>query len=205
MVIERLFIKEGIKEFQVEEFLAEKFERSGYSHTEIQRTPLGTRIVVYVNRPGLVIGRSGRQIKELTEDVKKKFGFENPMIDVREVDRPFLDASIVSNKIAKSIEKGINYKKVVHFYLDKIMEGGATGVQIRVGGKLGGEKSRFQKFRRGYITHSGEYSETLVDKGQSRAQLKLGAVGIEVKIMRQRPNEFELLKVEVKGEEKKAS
>ena len=70
MAVEKLFVKEGIKESEVEEFLQEKFERAGYSHTEIQRTPLGTRIIVYANRPGLVIGRSGRRIDELAEEVR---------------------------------------------------------------------------------------------------------------------------------------
>ena len=114
MAIEKLFIKEGIKKSEVEEYLKERFEKAGYSHTEIQRTPLGTRIIVYANKPGLVIGRSGRRIDELTEEVKKKFGFENPLIDVKEVTEPFLDVNIVANRIARALEKGINFKKVAN-------------------------------------------------------------------------------------------
>ena len=93
MAVERIFIKEGIRQAEVEEFLAKKFEKAGYSHTEIQRTPLGTRIIVYAHRPGLVIGRSGRKIKEITEEIKEKFKFENPLLDVREVEQPFLAVS----------------------------------------------------------------------------------------------------------------
>ena len=151
MVIERTFIKEGIKELKMQEFLAKKFERAGYSHAKIQRTPLGTRIVIYAHKPGLVIGRSGRRIKELTEEIKEKFGFENPMIDVKEVEQPFLDANIVAKRIANVLERGVNYKKVAHFYLGNVMNAGAIGVKIRIGGKLGGQKARSQKFKEGYI------------------------------------------------------
>ncbi|MEM5790620.1 MAG: 30S ribosomal protein S3 [Candidatus Aenigmatarchaeota archaeon] len=160
-MIEKTFVKEGIKRADMEEFLAKKFEKAGYSHTEISRTPLGTRIVVYAYKPGIVVGKSGRKIGEIVEEIKEKFGFENPMLDVREVDNPFLDANIVARRIARALEKGINYKKVVNYYLEKIMEAGAVGVEIRVGGKLAGvERSRFQKFKKGFIVHSGDYKET---------------------------------------------
>lgn len=191
MAIEKTFVKEGIKKSQVEDFLRERFERAEYSHTEIQRTPIGTRIVVYANKPGLVIGRSGRRISELTEEIKEKFGFENPLIDVREVENPFLDANIVATRIAKALEKGIHYKRVCNFYLEKIIESGAIGVQIRVAGKMAGtDRSRFQKFMKGFIAHSGDYAEKLVDRGYAKIVLKPGMVGIQVKIMREAPKEF---------------
>lgn len=202
MAVEKLFVKEGIKESEIEEYLRVKFEKAGYSHTEIQRTPLGTRIIVYANRPGLVIGRSGRKIDELSEDIKLRFGFENPLIDVKEVDNPFLDSNIVANKIARSLEKGINFKKLANFYLEKVMEAGAVGIAIRLAGKLAGsERSRFQKFKRGFVAFSGDYAEKLVDKGYAEAMLKPGKVGVQVWIMKESPKEFILKKgIEEKGE-----
>lgn len=195
MAIEKIFVKEGIKESQVEEYLREKFERAGYSRTEIQRTPLGTRIIVYAHKPGLVVGRSGRRINELTEEIKIRFGFENPLVDVKEVEQPFLDANIVARRIAHALERGINYKKVANYYVEKIMEAGAIGVSIRVAGKLAGsERSRFQKFRKGLLAHSGEYADKLVDKGYAQASLKPGVVGVQVKIMKEAPKEFVMKK-----------
>jgi len=88
MSVEKHFVKEGIKEAEIEEFLREKFNRAGYSHIEIQRTPLGTRIMVFANRPGLVIGKSGSRIKEITDEIQKRFEMENPMLDVREIENP---------------------------------------------------------------------------------------------------------------------
>jgi small subunit ribosomal protein S3 len=192
MAVEKLFVKEGIKEAEVEEFLAKRFEKAGYSHTEIQRTPLGTRIVVYAHKPGLVIGRSGKRIYEITDEIKAKFGFENPLVDVKEVENPMMDAKIVSQRIASALEGGINFKKVANFYLDKVMEAGATGIAIKIGGKLAGsERSRFQKFKKGFVAYSGDYADTLVDKGYATASIKPGIIGIQVKIMKSMPKEVE--------------
>ncbi|MEM5879376.1 MAG: 30S ribosomal protein S3 [Candidatus Aenigmatarchaeota archaeon] len=191
MAIEKVFVKEGIKESEVEAYLAKKFEKAGYSHTEIQRTPLGTRLIIYAHKPGLVIGRSGRKVDEITEEIRKKFGFENPLVDVREVENPFLDAHIVARRIANAIEKGINFKKVANYYLDRVMEAGAIGVHIKIGGKLAGKKrSRFQKFKKGFVAFSGDYAETLVEVGHAQASIKPGIVGIQVRIMRELPKEF---------------
>jgi small subunit ribosomal protein S3 len=202
MAIEKTFIKEGIKESQIENFLRNEFKRAGYSHTEIQRTPVGTRIVVYANKPGLVIGRSGKRVNEITKVVKEKFGFENPLIDVREVRDPMLDANIVASRIANSLERGIHYKRVCNFYLDKVMQAGAVGIQIEVAGKLAGvERSRFQKFRKGFVAHSGDYAEKLVDKGYAQAMLKPGIGGVQVKIMKEMPVEVKVKEVEEPKEE----
>lgn len=190
MAIESFFIKEGMKESQIEEFLSKRFDKAEYSHIEIQRTPLGTRIIVYANKPGLVIGRSGRNIKEITEEIKEKFGLDNPMLDVKEVVNPFLNAQVVAARIAKSIERGTFYKKVVNFYINEIMKNGAIGVQIKVGGKMGGERGRTQKFKLGYIKHSGYYADNILDKGHAKAIVKLGVIGVEVRIMKDMPEDL---------------
>jgi len=191
MAVERIFVREGLKEAKLEEFLRKKFERAGYSHTEIEHTPIGTRIIVYAYKPGLVIGRSGHRVNELAEEIREKFGIENPLIDVREVENPFLDANVVARRIARAIERGINYKKVASYYLQKVMEAGAIGVSIRISGKImGKERSRFQKFREGFVATSGEYAERLVDTAYAQALIKPGIVGVQVRIMREMPKEF---------------
>jgi len=209
MAVIKHFVKEGIKEAQIEEFLSKKFDRAGYSHIDIQRTPLGTRIIVHANRPGLVIGKSGARIKEITEEVRRKFKLENPMVDVKEIESPFLDAQVVANRIVKSLERGGFYKKVANYYLDEIMKAGAVGVQIRIGGKLGGQRGRFQKFKKGYIKHSGYYGDEIVDKGAATATMKLGIVGVQVKILKEitedmiiKIKEEKVEEVEDKGSEK---
>jgi len=204
-MIEKIFVKAGIAVSDVEKFLRKKVEKAGYSHSEIERTPLGTRIIIYVHKPGLIIGKSGRKIDELTEEIKEKFKIENPMIDVKEVEQSMLDANIVAYRIAKAIEKGINYKKVCNYYLEQVRNAGAIGVSIVVSGKLAGkERSRFQKFRSGFVAYSGDYAERLVEKGYSQAMIKPGVVGVEVRIMKQPIEEFKMKegeKSESKGNE----
>ncbi|MCX6822180.1 MAG: 30S ribosomal protein S3 [Candidatus Aenigmarchaeota archaeon] len=205
MAIEKHFVKEGIREAEIEEFLKEKFDKAGYSHIEIQRTPLGTRIIVYADRPGLVIGKYGSRVKEITDEVQKRFELENPMLDVKEIENPLLDAQVVASKITKALERGAFYKKVANWYVSEVMKAGAAGIEIRVAGKLGGERSRFQKFRKGYIKHSGHYADTVVDKGKAFAITKPGVVGVQVKILRELPEITrikEVEKVEDKGNEK---
>jgi len=201
MSVEKYFIKEGMKEAQIEEFLKNKFDRAGYSHIDIQRTPLGTRIIVHANRPGLVIGRSGSRIKEITEQIEKKFELENPMVDVREIENPFLDSQIVAGKIAKSLERGGFYKKIANYYLKEIMRAGAIGVEIKIAGKMGGQRGRSQKFKDGYIKHSGYYADNVLDRGKAIATVKLGTIGVQVSIMKDIPEDVSMALKEIKGEE----
>lgn len=201
MAIENFFVKEGIKEAEIEEFLRKKFDRAGYSRIDIQRTALGTRIIVHANRPGIIIGKSGKTIKAITDEIQYKFGLENPMLDVKEVENPFLDAQIVAKRIAGSLERGSFYKRVVDWHIRQIMDAGAVGVEIKVAGKLGGQRGRFQKFKEGYIKHSGYYADNILDKGQAVSNLKPGAVGIQVKIMKDSPEAIEGKIKDIKVEE----
>ncbi len=211
MKIEKYFIEKGMKEANIEYYLKSKFDRAGFSHIEIQKTPLGTRIIIFANKPGLVIGKSGKIIRELTDEVREKFKLENPMIDVKEIENPFLNAQVVADRITKNIERGSFYKKVVNWYLSEIMKAGAMGVEIKIGGKLGGQRGRSQKFKEGYIKHSGYYADNILDKGMARATVKLGAIGVQVKIMKTMPGDLSIRSIkeetsaekEVKQEEPK--
>ncbi len=197
------FVREGIKRAQIEEYLAKLFERAGYSHCEIRRTPLGLRIVVYAARPGLVIGRRGRNIDRITNELKKNFGLDNVHLDVREVEIPELDAQVMAREIARALERGINYKKVCHTILRRIMRH-AAGCCIRISGKLSGELARTEKFFAGYLKYAGEYAESLVRTGFAEAHLKPGVIGIQVKILPELPKEMKIEKAqeEEKSEEK---
>jgi len=191
MTIERQFVKDGIKKSEVEEFLSMEFARAGYSHSDIQHTPVATHITVFAQRPGMVIGKGGKNIEAITEMVKSKFGLQNPQLEVREVEIPEFDANIVAQEIANSIERGLNYRRVVNFMIQNIMRRGAAGVAIRVGGKLGGDMSRIDKFSAGYLKYAGEQAETEVRKAHATALVKAGTIGILVKILPEMPREIE--------------
>ena len=194
MAEERKFVKEAIRNKNLEEFLAKEFVRAEYSHSEIQRTPLAVRITIYAHKPGLIIGRGGKNIDVITQVLKDKFGLENPQLDVQEVENPDADAAIVARQIAHAIERGLNYKRVVDFAIKRVMSAGSIGVAVRISGKVGGEMGRTEKFSAGYLKYAGEPADTMVDKAYSRAQVKLGTIGVQVRIMREAPKELEAIK-----------
>lgn len=189
MVVERKFIGEAIRKNSIHEYMAEEFSRAGFSHAEIARTPVAMRVTVWVQKPGVVIGRGGKTIDALTETLKTRFGMENPQLDVQEVQEPDLDAAIVSKQIAAAIERGLNYKRVAQLTLQRVIQAGAVGVALRIAGKLGGEVSRREKFSAGYLRWSGEPAERL-SKGYATARVKLGDIGIQVRILTEQPKEL---------------
>ena len=202
MTLEKKFVKEGIRNRDIEEFLANEFARAGYSHCEIHRTPLSIRITVYANRPGLIIGRGGKNIESMTKILKERFGFENPQLDVQEVKNPDLDSHIISKWMASAIERGLNYKRVAHIALERVVGAGAAGVAIRISGKIGGDMGRTEKFSAGYLKYSGEPSESMVDTAYAQANVKIGMIGIQVRIMKEPPRELKIKeRIEGKKEE----
>lgn len=184
-MLNEYFIKQGIKEAQIEEFIRSNFPLGDYSKTELQRTPLGIKIIIYTNKPGRIIGRGGKNIDAITEAVKKRFDLENPQVDVKTIENPNLDAKIIAKQTSSALEKGYNYKKIGNLTIKRIMDAGAIGAEIIISGKLGGSKGLTSKFTAGYLKHSGMPSKELVDVGFEEAQTRPGKIGVKVKIMKE--------------------
>ncbi|MBI2109811.1 30S ribosomal protein S3 [Candidatus Woesearchaeota archaeon] len=184
-MIERQFVSQKIKEQQVKEYLALNLAGAGYSHTEIKRTPLGEKIIVYTTRPGLVVGSKGGNIKELTETLKKKFGMENPQIEIGDVENPMLDAHYVAQRIASTFERfgGKRFKSVGYKMLQEIMGAGAIGGEILISGKVPSARAKSWRFSAGYLKKSGDIAVSKVDKAYVMSNLRSGSVGIQVRIM----------------------
>ncbi len=181
---EKKFVSDNIKKLLVTEYLRTENDNAGFGGMEMKRTPFGTNITLYVNRPGLVIGRHGSKIKEMTLALETKYGLEAPQIEVKEVENPDLNPQIVSKKIALFLEKGWNYRKAGTTTLRRIMDQHARGVLIRISGKISGERARTQKFMYGEIKYSGEPARSGVAGGYSVAMLKTGVIGIYVKLLK---------------------
>src|SRR3989344_6094036 len=184
-MIELKILSQKMKEFKIKEFIAKKFLKTGYSHTAIQKTPLGDKITIYTTRPGLVVGRKGENIKKLTTVLKNKYGLENPQIEIGEVENPFLDAQSIAEKVAYSLEKfgSTRFKSIGYKTLQSIMDAGALGAEIVVSGKIPSARSKSWRFVDGYLKKCGHVSDTQVIRGESTARLKVGAIGISVSIM----------------------
>ncbi|WP_222917615.1 30S ribosomal protein S3 [Natrinema sp. SYSU A 869] len=195
MADEHQFIENGLQRSQIDEFFQEELGRAGYGGMDVAKTPMGTQIVLKAEKPGMVIGKGGENIRKVTTALEDRFNLEDPQIDVQEVEEPDLNARIVADRLANALERGWYFRKAGHTTIDRIMEAGALGAEIVLSGKVTGARSRVEKFNRGYIKHNGEPAETVVDHGQGVAVMKLGTIGVDVKIIppgAELPDDFEV-------------
>jgi small subunit ribosomal protein S3 len=183
MADEQQFIEQGLRRSQIDEFFAKELGRAGYGGMEMAPTPMGIQIVLKAEKPGMVIGKGGKNIRKITRELNERFDLEDPQIDVQEVDEPDLNARIVADRLANALERGWYFRKAGHTTVDRIMEAGALGAEIVLAGKVTGNRGRVEKFNRGYIKHNGEPAEEIVDEGQSVAVMQLGTIGVTVKII----------------------
>ncbi|MBN2422514.1 30S ribosomal protein S3 [Candidatus Woesearchaeota archaeon] len=184
-MIEREIITQKIKEFQIKEFIEKSLKGVGLSHTKIQRTPLGEKIIIYASRPGLIIGGGGSNIKKLTKELKRNFGLENPQIEITEVRDINIIAQIVAERIASALERygSVRFKGVGHKAMSDVLNAGALGVEILISGKIPSARARTWRFYQGYLKKCGNIALTQVDTAYTIAKLKTGIVGIKVSIM----------------------
>ncbi|WP_256545823.1 30S ribosomal protein S3 [Halobellus inordinatus] len=195
MADEHQFIEDGLQRSQIDEFFAEELGRAGYGGMDVAKTPMGTQIVLKAEKPGMVIGKGGKNIRKVTRELEERFNLDDPQIDVQEVDEPDLNARIVADRLANALERGWYFRKAGHTTIDRIMESGALGAEIVLSGKVTGARSRVEKFNRGYIKHNGEPAQEIVDEGQGVAVMKLGTIGVTVKIIppgAELPDDFEI-------------
>jgi len=185
---EKQFIEKGAQKVKLNEFLADELEGAGYSGFDLQRTPTSTKIVVEAQRPGLVIGRGGSRIRELTEDLENEFDFENPQIEVNEIEDADGDAQVVADSIADWLEKGGHVKRVGYTYIRRMKEAGVIGAEVEITGKLSGNRGRTEKFSFGYVKRCGNTSKDNVQKGYQLAKTKPGAIGVKVRVMKEIPD-----------------
>jgi len=195
MADEHQFIEDGLQRSQIDEFFADELGRAGYGGMDVAKTPMGTQIVLKAEKPGMVIGKGGKNIRKVTRELEERFDLDDPQIDVQEVDEPDLNARIVADRLANALERGWYFRKAGHTTIDRIMEAGALGAEIVLSGKVTGARSRVEKFNRGYIKHNGEPAQEIVDEGQGVAVMKLGTIGVTVKIIppgAELPDDFEV-------------
>ncbi|MGP8069223.1 MAG: 30S ribosomal protein S3 [Candidatus Bathyarchaeia archaeon] len=183
MPLHNYFVKENARRAEIDEFLSQELKRAGYSKVEMNKTPLGTRIVVYAAKPGLVIGRRGQSIRDLTAVLEQQFGVQNPQISVATLEAPELDPKVVASQIAMALQRGIHFRRAAYWALQRTIEAGALGVEIAIRGKLTTDRARYEKYKSGYLPSVGEAIDRIVRFAVVDTQLKQGLFGIRVRIM----------------------
>jgi small subunit ribosomal protein S3 len=207
MGVEKKFVRNGLDKAQMAEYFSNQLERAGYGGMNINRTPMGTQITIFAEKPGMIIGKGGKTIHKLTHDLESIFRVDNPQIDVQEVKVPELNAQMMASRLAGAIERGLYFRKAGHNMLRRIMEAGALGCEIDIAGKLTGPRKKTEKFVAGNMLHAGNPAMELVDNGFAVAIKKLGVIGCRVRIVPptiKLPGRFKTVKITVppKAEEK---
>lgn len=181
---ERKTVKLKKDEFAIKEFIKKFVGKGKLSKVKTEYTPIGEKIILSTHKPGLLIGRGGEKILELTNILKKQFKLENPHIEISEITQPEFDAQIIADEIAQSLERfgPLKFKIVAYKSLEKIMRAGALGTEIRISGKLPGARAKTWRFAQGQLKKVGD-SAKVVDRAQARAETRPGTVGIKVAIL----------------------
>jgi small subunit ribosomal protein S3 len=187
-------IKSNYRNMELDEFLSQTLKDAGYGFADVQKTPIGTRITLYVTRPGLVIGRKGTGIRDLTAKLEQKFGLNSPQISVMEVSVPELNPKIMCNRIAQLIERGTAFRRAALWTINTVMNAGALGVEVSISGKLRSERAHFEKHSAGIIPKSGDVASRVVNTGITHVLTKMGLMGVQLRIALKNevPEEFEL-------------
>ena len=184
-MIEREFIAQKTKEYYIKKYIESKLNKVGVSSIRLKKIPLGEKIIIETSRPSLIVGSKGSNIKDLTKTLKRDFKLENPQIEIIEVKKIFLDANIVAERIAGSLERfgSQRFKGVGHKIMENVMNSGALGVEIIISGKIPSARARNWRFYQGYLKKCGDVAIHGVKSAKTSALLKSGIVGIKVSIM----------------------
>jgi len=182
-MIEKKIVAGKKTEFAVKEYIKEKLGKGKISKIEIERTPIGERVIIYTGRPGQVIGKGGEMIQDLTVSIKKQFKMENPRIEIADIKDVEFDAQTTADQIAMAIERfgPSSFKIIAYKAMDRLKRAGALGAEIVLGGKLPSERARTWRFSYGYLKKTGETD--IVNSAQAVAQTKPGVVGVKVSIV----------------------
>ena len=178
--IRKYFLEQALLQAKVDEYLAYHFHSAGYSKVELQKTPIGTRVIIYASNSGAIIGRRGRTINHITKVLEEWFGIPNPQVTVVRVTEPELDARVMAFRLANALQRGFHFRRAAYTTLRRIMGAGAVGAQVKVSGKLRGERARFEKYIDGKVYKSGHQVVRLTQRAVAHVLQKLGVEGVEV-------------------------
>ncbi len=183
MSVVKRIIRDSIERVKVDELLAKEYEQAGYGGIQLTKTPLGAQINLFAMRPGRVIGKRGRAIKEASAKLEEQLGLSNPQITVIEVEVPELNPMIMASRVANALERGVHFRRSVFWSLNRIMESGALGCEIILKGPLRSARSRFEKVVEGYVPKSGDPALKHVKKATIHVKMKRGVLGVTVHIV----------------------
>ena len=166
------------EDLMVRNYVRNRLKKAGISRIQIDRTPKRAVITIHTSRPGIVIGKSGKEIAQLEEELKKVTS-KDVKILIHEIKRPELDAQLVAEAIASQIEGRISFRRAMKQSITAAMRMGAEGIRVRCGGRLGGaEIARSEQYKDGRIPLHTIRAD--IDYATSTSRTIYGAIGVKV-------------------------
>lgn len=166
------------EDVMIRNYVRNRLKKAGISRIQIERTPKNARITIHTSRPGIVIGKSGKEISQLEEELKKITNKEVKIL-ISEIKRPELDAQLVAENIASQLEGRVSFRRAMKQGITAAMRMGAEGVRVMCSGRLGGaEMARREQYKEGRIPLHTLRAD--IDYALATAQTIYGLIGVKV-------------------------
>jgi small subunit ribosomal protein S3 len=167
-----------VEDYKIREYLNARLAKASISKIIIERTLKLITVTVNTARPGIIIGKGGQEVDKLKEELKK-ITDKDVQINIFEVKRPELDATIVANNIARQLEGKISYRRAIKMAIASTMRMGAEGIKVLISGRLGGaEMARSEMYKEGRTPLHTLRSD--IDYALAEAHTKVGLLGVKV-------------------------
>ncbi len=171
-----------VEDRQIRNYIKKRLYHAGISKVEIERAANKVKVRVFTARPGIVIGKKGAEIESLLKDLQKKFKREI-LVDIQEVRRPELDATLVSENIALQLVRRVAFRRAMKRAVTSALKFGAKGVRVATSGRLGGaEMARREWYREGRVPLHTLRAD--IDYGTALAKTTYGIIGVKVWIFK---------------------
>lgn len=162
----------------IRNYVRNRLKKAGIARIQIDRTPKRAVLTIHTSRPGIVIGKSGKEIAQLEEELKKVTSKEVKIL-IHEIKRPELDASLVADAIATQLEGRVSFRRAMKQSITAAMRMGAEGIRVKCGGRLGGaEIARTEQYKEGRIPLQTLRAD--IDYAAATAFTIYGAIGVKV-------------------------
>ena len=171
-----------LEDTKLREYLGTRLKNGGLSNVVIERTPKRVLLTLHTSRPGVIIGKGGEQIEMLREELKKITNKE-VQINVSEIKRPELDASLVGQNIAQQLEARVSFRRAMKTAISSAIRMGAKGIKVKCAGRLGGaEMARTEQYKEGRVPLHTLRAE--IDYANTTSNTIYGSIGVSVWIFK---------------------
>lgn len=167
-----------VEDEKIRQYLNTRIQKGGIARIIIERTLKRITVTIHTSRPGIIIGKGGKEIDQVREELRRVTG-KDIQINIIEIRKPELDANIVAESIAKQLEARINYRRAIKMAIASTMRAGAEGIKVRIAGRLNGsDMSRNEEFKEGRTPLHTFRAD--IDYAHKEAQTVYGKLGIKV-------------------------